>query len=238
MDKKLDGLSMSEKQFSALSEDEDKLFIICMETRPGMRLFLVDLEYNKFIPGTPLNDRFELFINKWEGIGWAVVAVPMKYKDFVWEVAERNGMRVADGIPMTLGNEGSVSFPLAGDNVFTLENATNSKLYNGAVDDLERDENEKCDVIISEHLRTLGEMCSKCGCFHDDTFEKKHHKEAVQLRKACAEFDPQKECMLCRYPVERLSMGGPDICSWCDCGQDPKVSLENRHAHYRNQAGQ
>ncbi len=75
-------------------------------------------------------------------------------------------------------------------------------------------------------------MCQNCGCFHDETFEKRHPVKAQQLREVCSKFNPMAECMLCRYPVGRLSMGGPDICSWCDCGQDPKVPPFDRHAYY------
>ncbi len=231
-----DGTDITEEQFFLMSEDEDKLFIIGMASRPGVNFFLIDLEYNYFIPGSPLNDRFELFIKKWQDIGWAVVAVPMKYKDCVWKVAERDDMHLVDGTPIMLSLEGATRFPLKScDNVFTLENAKGSKAYEGAAasEELERENKKKGDAIISKHLRTLGQMCAKCGCFHDNTFAKSHPKEAEQLRRVCAGFDPEQECMLCRNPVERLSMGGPDICPWCDSGQDPKTPLEARHAYYR-----
>lgn len=226
--------NLTDEEFTSLSKDEDKLFIVCMGGRPGIQLFFTDLEYNHFIPGTPINDRFNVLLEKWEGMAWVVIEVPMKYQSLVSEVAERNGMRIADGIPMILGEDVS-AFPLKGDNVFTLENAPDSVIYKGAEAraKFELAERAKCEAIVHHHMLTVGKMCSNCGCFHDDTFASEHPKEADQMRRVCKDFDPLEPCMLCDFAVERLSAGGPDICAWCDCGKNPKVRPDDRNAYYR-----
>jgi hypothetical protein len=64
-------------------------------------------------------------------------------------------------------------------------------------------------------LDDLGEQCEKCGCFHDDAYEK-HHDDASWLRWMCDEFDPDFPCFICGQPVVHLSGGGPEICPRCD----------------------
>jgi hypothetical protein len=65
---------------------------------------------------------------------------------------------------------------------------------------------------------TLGKPCPNCGAYHDDTFAQHHPNEVEYLRWACSQFDPKRPCGVCGLPVGRLSVGGPLICSWCDCG--------------------
>lgn len=40
--------------------------------------------------------------------------------------------------------------------------------------------------------------------------------------------DKERSCTLCGHPVGGLSMGGPGICSWCDCGMPPEATLAER----------
>lgn len=233
----VDGIdtSMTAQQFADLSKDKSKLFIVSMIDRPGSSVFASDLEYNHFPPGTPLNDAYQFYIKKWEELTWVIIQVPMIYKELVWEIAERHGMRVADGIPMILSNKGRVSFPLQGDNVFTLENKSGSRVYEGAAarKELLRQEKAEVDQIISDHMNAMGEMCPNCGCLHNETYEKKHPKQARALRAICKKFDPKAPCKLCGHPVERLSQGGPNICAWCDCGYESEIPPDLRHEYWR-----
>ncbi len=32
------------------------------------------------------------------------------------------------------------------------------------------------------------------------------------------EYDPSAPCRICKYPVVAASMGGTDVCPWCDMG--------------------
>jgi hypothetical protein len=36
--------------------------------------------------------------------------------------------------------------------------------------------------------------------------------------EAEVEYDENAPCKICGEPVTDASMGGPDICPWCDCG--------------------
>ena len=58
-------------------------------------------------------------------------------------------MRVAEGVPMMLSSKGKVRFPLSGKNVFTLENARGSRIYDGvkAQKELLREEYGKIQAI-------------------------------------------------------------------------------------------
>ncbi|KKK91800.1 hypothetical protein LCGC14_2709290, partial [marine sediment metagenome] len=91
----------------------------------------------------------------------------------------------------------------------------------------------EADQIIVNHLNAMGEMCSNCGCFHNETYEKKHPEQVKALRAICKKFDPKAPCKLCGYPVERLSQGGPSICAWCDCGYEPAIPPDMRHEYWR-----
>jgi hypothetical protein len=34
------------------------------------------------------------------------------------------------------------------------------------------------------------------------------------------EYDETAPCRICGYPVWEASMGGTDVCSYCDCGKE------------------
>ena len=34
------------------------------------------------------------------------------------------------------------------------------------------------------------------------------------------EYDETAPCRICGLPVEEASMGGTDVCPWCDCGNN------------------
>lgn len=37
-------------------------------------------------------------------------------------------------------------------------------------------------------------------------------------KKLKVEYDEKAPCRICGLPVEHASMGGTDVCPWCDCG--------------------
>ena len=39
-------------------------------------------------------------------------------------------------------------------------------------------------------------------------------------RTLCVEYDTDDPCRICGLPVVAASMGGTNVCSWCDCGYD------------------
>jgi hypothetical protein len=38
-------------------------------------------------------------------------------------------------------------------------------------------------------------------------------------RRIEVEYDENAPCSICGLPIVSASMGGTDICSWCDCGR-------------------
>lgn len=47
------------------------------------------------------------------------------------------------------------------------------------------------------------------------------------------EYDENAPCMSCGFPVKEASMGGTDICPWCDTGnpmQRPEIQEAKRKA--------
>ncbi len=57
------------------------------------------------------------------------------------------------------------------------------------------------------------DMCPKCHAWHGVS-----PLEHLKPGEDCG-HNPNALCMLCGKPVGPLSMGGPRICSWCDCGR-------------------
>lgn len=40
----------------------------------------------------------------------------------------------------------------------------------------------------------------------------------LQNQKIVVEYDEESPCRICGLPVVEASMGGTDVCPWCDCG--------------------
>jgi len=116
-------IDLTNEQFSSLSDDKTKLFIITASCRPGARLWMVDLEYNHYVPDTPRNNDFQLYVTQWEGMSWLTVSIPIEDRHIAEDVASKYHLKLADGIPMMLFNGTSNPFPLSGDNVWTLESS-------------------------------------------------------------------------------------------------------------------
>jgi len=45
------------------------------------------------------------------------------------------------------------------------------------------------------------------------------------------EYDEQAPCRLCGEPVLEASVGGTDVCPWCDCGvnRDGTIRIVSRY---------
>lgn len=83
-------------------------------------------------------------------------------------------------------------------------------------------------MLAGPHSETLGLMCGKCGCYHDETYALHHETNLVlRLRALCQTFDPGRLCDLCCKPVEQMSMGGPTICPWCDAAYNRDGTKKN-----------
>ena len=41
----------------------------------------------------------------------------------------------------------------------------------------------------------------------------------LSSEKLVVEYDEEAPCRICGKPVVEASMGGTDVCPWCDCGR-------------------
>lgn len=41
----------------------------------------------------------------------------------------------------------------------------------------------------------------------------------LSSEKLVVEYDEEAPCRICGKPVVEASMGGTDVCPWCDCGK-------------------
>jgi hypothetical protein len=47
---------------------------------------------------------------------------------------------------------------------------------------------------------------------------KKVSYPVCQMESVVVEYDEQALCCICGLPIMEASMGGTDVCPWCDCG--------------------
>ncbi len=97
--------------------------------RPGFADCIQMLEHTHFAPGTLRNDRFHVRVINWQGIIWAIVSIPMAEKELMMRMAKVNGLRIANGIPIMLGDGGVHRFPVDSRNLFVLENVSGHPVY-------------------------------------------------------------------------------------------------------------
>lgn len=117
----------------AWAASSEWLLVVGLVIRPGVVLFLTELEHEYFPPIGPVNDLFQIASVEWphaNPLPWNVAFVPMRFKPLAAHVATRHGLRLADGVPQlvepareTLGGRHlrMQPFPYHSDNVFTLE---------------------------------------------------------------------------------------------------------------------
>lgn len=114
--------------------DPNKVNYACMgvPARPGVKLFLSTLEYKWFPPGTVKNALFTLTLLEWEDMLWDVVTIPKECEEHAKATAKMTGMRIANGVPVLLSTTIS-TFPIGGDNVFSVENCSDHPIYKGSM---------------------------------------------------------------------------------------------------------
>lgn len=151
---------MSEPRVDGIDEiphDPDRFYIIAETLRIGSQTFMTALEWRYFDPRyASKNEKFEVFLSKFEGMILFVASVPGEYKDKCYEVAEDYGMRIVDGSPVCIGKEIN-AFHLKGSNVKSLSNNPDSTNYDNAnrVEHIKAEQAMNDDVIKSE-LRRKG----------------------------------------------------------------------------------
>jgi hypothetical protein len=156
---------VSQQEFDALAKKSTSLVVAALTSRVGVPIFFRELELCFFPPVGPQNNSFQLSIQQWpQGetdqngnlLEWMVGVIPMQYKPLATHVAQKNGLRLANGFPHVFQRKGASGvtinavgacrfnrgssiakdsgytvrrFPLQGDNVFTIETDEHSAIY-------------------------------------------------------------------------------------------------------------
>jgi len=92
--------------------------------KPGVRILCLSVEYQYFPPGTPKNNDYFYTMLTWEGMVWSVLSLMPEFDGIVKKKAGEHGLQVVDGVPHFRDS----SFPLCGENVFTLESTKDQEL--------------------------------------------------------------------------------------------------------------
>jgi hypothetical protein len=113
-------------------EGNDKVAIVAVTARPGVRSLIIATEWRLFCPlDQALNDKFELLIRKWMDMVFVIMIIPSEYKEKVEQVASEFKLRLANGFPVVLGGDGAHRFPITcpDDRSFCVENVPGSAVY-------------------------------------------------------------------------------------------------------------
>lgn len=119
-----DGVRVSE------STEETRLFFsksglvhyILLVVGSGVCDCLQTLEHTHYTPKTDRNDLFILRYLKWEDLDWFIVSIPFGERGHMDRVALAHNLRIADGVPVMITENGICRFPINGENCYTLEN--------------------------------------------------------------------------------------------------------------------
>lgn len=122
--------------------------------RPGVRLCMVRMEYENYIPDTPSNDNFQLFLMKWQDMTWALMGILAGDVDKLIKIAADCGVQIADGVPTVFSGDGVDVFPVRGGQVFSLENTKDHVVYQNDPNKLAilfEMENGTIEEILEDH---------------------------------------------------------------------------------------
>lgn len=122
--------------------------------RPGAELCFTELEHTYFPPGTDLNKDFIMRLINWEGIIWSIVSIPKTEISLMEEVAAKNGLRLAEGIPHIFSQKGTKAFPIKdNERIFTLENIADHPVY--------ANDPKNTDKILAEEMAKMEKIFSE-----------------------------------------------------------------------------
>ncbi len=146
-------------ELEELSKRDGHFNIVGLSCRPGCSEYFQALEQAWFTPSTPLNYDFEYRLFKWQEMLYEIGSVPLEKKHLCFEMAEKMGMRLANGVPHVLGGgltgklttlmdgvEAAV-FPLSNPNTFTLESERGSPIYEGRSEEVKVESQRRRDEI-------------------------------------------------------------------------------------------
>ena len=155
------GIVVNESHLQNVANDPTKFSVIGDVCRPGVRLFMVRLEYIYYPPLTEANKLFDVFMVEWPRdtpFGWAVLTFPIEDREKAELLAKETGLRFANGVPTLLG-DGIQVFPMQGERVWTLENTPGHPVY--------QKNPEAIQKMVEEHdaeiIRIIRQHCEKHG---------------------------------------------------------------------------
>lgn len=156
------------EELKELAKQPGKVHFVSQVDRPGVNLFAVRMEYTHYPPRSERNKLLELRIIPWpvfQGepiMHWMVLTIPESAWDLATQMVKECGLRIADGIPMMFGGGGPQTFPMEGNNVYSLENSHEHPVYShdqAAIEKLKKQEDEECRRIVMEDRKKLvGEL--------------------------------------------------------------------------------
>ena len=149
-------VEVTHQEIINLTSSADVFNIICMISPPriGAHLFLVKLEHEHYRPGTTKNNKFQMYQIVFSDIVFLVASIPAADREIAEQVADECGLRLADGVPHVIDKDGAKQFPIHTDNTFSLENKSDSPVYQNSPDIhrcLLQKENEEIRSILASH---------------------------------------------------------------------------------------
>ena len=112
--------------------DPSKIGMVGRLDRIGVRSFVTILEYQHFVPDTPMNKLYQLPVLHRVGVVWLLVIIPQLYLDLADGVAKRVGLCRVHGEPAEFATDGGPRFPRDLTNIWTLINVAGHFSYDCA----------------------------------------------------------------------------------------------------------
>lgn len=149
------------------ANDPTQFHIVGDINRIGVNLFMIKLEYTHYPPRSGKNHLFTFRILKWPqdefAMHWVICSIPIEDRELAEGLLEECGLKLADGVPMMLGQDQHV-FPMNSKRVFTLENTAGHPIYNDpqAAEELRaKQEKEIEDILEQDNEKIRQELRDK-----------------------------------------------------------------------------
>lgn len=131
----LSSLTTTNAQIQAHFDAGDRFGFVCMSMRVGCASLFTHLEYEHYNPNDPaLNDRFQVFIIRHQGLDFQLISIPLEDRHLAEKMAEKYGCRFADGLPTVFGGDGDPMFPIRHKHIWSVENVKTHPCYSPGYD--------------------------------------------------------------------------------------------------------
>lgn len=88
--------------------------------RLGLLIFLAKLEDRHYFPGSSNSGNIVFHLMEWQGCQWVMLTIPKEDTSFAEELAKENSLVITKGSPSVVAKGKTFSFPIQGENIFTL----------------------------------------------------------------------------------------------------------------------